>query len=74
MELKEMQTIWSQMSDQLENKKILTNKLIMEMTRERYKNKIGIISKYEGIGAAVCFVIGSNPVQLIHDPALRPQN
>lgn len=55
MELEEMQAIWSQMSDQIENQKKLTNKLIMEMTQERFKNKIGIISKYEGIGAVICF-------------------
>ncbi len=50
-----MQAIWSQMSDQIENQKKLTNKLIMEMTQERFKNKIGIISKYEGMGAVICF-------------------
>ncbi|KZS42369.1 hypothetical protein AWE51_02710 [Aquimarina aggregata] len=55
MELEEMQAIWSQMSDQIENQKKLTNKLIMEMTQERFKNKIGIISKYEGMGALICF-------------------
>ncbi|AXT59636.1 hypothetical protein D1816_04450 [Aquimarina sp. AD10] len=55
MELEEMQAIWSQMSDQIENQKRLTNKLIMEMTQERFKNKIGIISKYEGMGALICF-------------------
>lgn len=56
MELEEMQATWSQMSDQLENQKKLTNKLIMEMTKERYKNKIGILSKYEGLGAVICFI------------------
>ena len=44
------------MSDQLENQKKLTDKLIMEMTKERYKHKIGILSKYEGIGAVICFI------------------
>lgn len=56
MELEEMQATWSQMSDQLDNQKKITNKLIMEMTKERYKNKIGILSKYEGIGAVICFI------------------
>lgn len=55
MELEEMQATWSQLSDQLEHQKKLTNKLIMEMTRERYKNKIGTLSMYEGIGAIICF-------------------
>lgn len=56
MELEEMQATWSQMSDQLENQRKLNNKLIMEMTKERYKNKIGILSKYEGIAAVICFI------------------
>jgi len=57
MELEEMQATWSLMSDQLDNQKKLTDKLIMEMTKERYKNKIGILSKYEGIGAIICFIM-----------------
>lgn len=57
MELEEMQATWSQMSDQLDNQKKLTDKLIMEMTKDRYKNKIGILSKYEGIGAIICFIM-----------------
>jgi hypothetical protein len=57
MELEEMQATWSQMSNQLDNQKKLTDKLIMEMTKERYKNKIGILSKYEGIGAIICFIM-----------------
>lgn len=55
MEFEEMQATWSQMSDQLENQKKLNNKLIMEMTKARYKNKLGILSKYEGIAAVICF-------------------
>jgi len=56
MELEEMQATWSQMSDRLDNQKKLTDKLIMKMTKERYKNKIGILSKYEGMGAVICFI------------------
>jgi len=56
MELEEMQEAWSKMSNQLEDQKKLTKKLIMEMTQERYKNKIRILSKYEGIGAIICFI------------------
>lgn len=55
MELEEMQKVWSQLGDQIEDQKKLTNKIIMEMTQERYKSKIGILSKYEGIGAVICF-------------------
>ena len=56
MELEEMQATWTQMSQELEKQKILTNDLIMKMTQQRYQNKIGIISKYEGLGAIICFV------------------
>ncbi|WP_373519429.1 hypothetical protein [Pricia sp.] len=55
MELEEMQTTWSQLSDQLEHQKKLTNTLIMEMTKQRYRSKIGILSRYEGLGAVICF-------------------
>tara|TARA_R110002073_G_scaffold72537_1_gene177234 strand:+ start:211886 stop:212551 length:666 start_codon:yes stop_codon:yes gene_type:complete len=56
MNLEEMQTVWSEMSDQLENQKKLTNKLIMEMTREKYRTKIDKIFNYEFIGAIICFI------------------
>ena len=55
MDLDKMQATWSEMSDLLENQKKLTNKLIMEMTKERYKNKFNTISTYETIGAFICF-------------------
>lgn len=56
MELEEMQATWAQMSQELEKQKTLTNELIMEMTHQRYRNKIGILSKYEGFGAIICFI------------------
>jgi MFS family permease len=54
MELEEMQAVWSQMSDQLENQKRLTNKLIMEMTEQKFKNRFSTVSSYETIGAVIC--------------------
>lgn len=56
MELEEMQIAWSEMSKKLENQQLLTKKLIMEMTEEKYRRKISTISKYEGIGAIICFL------------------
>ena len=56
MELQEMQTAWTQMSQELEKQKTLTNDLIMKMTQQRYRNKINILSKYEGLGALICFL------------------
>jgi len=55
MEIEEMKALWSEMSDQLEQQKKLTNKIIMNMTQERYSKKFRTISKYESIGALLCF-------------------
>ncbi|NNL02094.1 MAG: hypothetical protein HKP39_07450 [Eudoraea sp.] len=56
MDLEEIQTIWSEMSDQLEQQKKLTNELIMKMTQDRYSNKFDKITFYETIGAVICFL------------------
>ncbi|WP_235297110.1 hypothetical protein [Portibacter marinus] len=56
MELQEMQATWTQMSQELEKQKTLTNELIIEMTHQRYRNKIGILSNYEGLCAIICFI------------------
>lgn len=55
MELQELQTLWSQMSKELEDQKKLTNDIIMKMTQEKYVNKFGKIALYETIGAVICF-------------------
>lgn len=57
MEIEELQTVWSEMSDQLEKQKKLTNELIMEMTQDRYRNKFDKITFYETIGAVICFAM-----------------
>lgn len=57
MDLDEIQAVWSEMSDQLEQQKKLTNEIIMNMTQERYTNKFRTISTYETIGALICFII-----------------
>ncbi len=56
MELQELQTLWSEMSQELEQQKKLTNELIMKMTQERYSSKFQKISMYETIGAVICFI------------------
>jgi len=57
MDLEEIKTVWSEMSDQLEKQKKLTNEIILKMTQERYTNKIQRISTYETIGAILCFAM-----------------
>lgn len=57
MEIEELQSVWSEMSDQLEKQKNLTNELIMEMTQNRYSTKFDKLALYETIGAVICFVM-----------------
>ncbi|WP_074406289.1 MULTISPECIES: hypothetical protein [Aquimarina] len=55
MELEEMQTVWSQMSDQIEKQKKLTDKMIIMMTQEQYRQKLNKIAYPEMIGAIICY-------------------
>ncbi len=57
MEIEEMKALWSEMSDQLEQQKKLTNEIIMSMTQERYTNKFKTITRYESFGALLCLAI-----------------
>lgn len=57
MEIEEMRTLWSTMSDQLEEQKKLTQEIIMKMTQERYSNKFKTLLTYETIGAILCFAV-----------------
>lgn len=57
MEIEEMKALWSEMSDQLEQQKKLTNEIIMSMTQERYSRKFQTIFKYESIGTVFCFML-----------------
>ena len=55
MELEELQSAWTQMSDELNHQKKLTNQIILDMTKQKYQNKFSTITKYETLGAVVCF-------------------
>lgn len=55
MELEEMQAVWADLSNQLEKQKKLTDKMIIMMTEEKYRNKINKIKYPEIIGAIVCY-------------------
>lgn len=57
MELEEMKTLWDEMSTEVEKQKTLTDKLIVQMTQERYYNKLRSISIPETIGSIICFAI-----------------
>jgi len=51
-----MKTLWNEMSIKVNNQKILTDKLIIDMAKEKYRNKFNRILTYEGIGAIVLFI------------------
>ncbi len=55
MELDEMKNQWDVMSKEIEKQKLLTDKLIMDMTQERYNNKLRSISIPETLGTIICF-------------------
>ncbi|WP_405396938.1 hypothetical protein [Maribacter sp. Asnod2-G09] len=57
MKLEELQSAWTQMSDELNHQKKLTNQIILDMTKQKYQNKFSTITKYETLGAVVCFAI-----------------
>lgn len=56
MEIEDIQDVWAQMSTELEHQKKLTNTIIIKMTQEKFKNKFKILTRFETIGAIVCFV------------------
>lgn len=55
MELEELRSEWQEMSTELKKQKILTDKLIIDMTQKKYNNKLKSISIPETIGSVVCF-------------------
>ncbi|WP_282050885.1 hypothetical protein [Maribacter aquivivus] len=57
MELEELQSAWTQMSDELNHQKKLTNQIILDMTKQKYQHKFSTITKYETLGAVVCFAV-----------------
>ena len=56
MDIEEIKAVWSEMSDQLEKQKKLTNEIILNMTQERYSNKFQKVTIIESFGAFICFI------------------
>ncbi len=54
MELEEMKQVWSEMSLQIEKQKKLTDKLIIDMTRGKYKSSLSNIRASEITGSVIC--------------------
>ncbi|MFD0976031.1 hypothetical protein [Salinimicrobium gaetbulicola] len=54
MEFEEMKSLWTDMSQKVEKQQLLTDKLIIKMTEERYTNKFRKIYGLESLGAVTC--------------------
>ncbi len=57
MELDEMKGLWQNMSQELDRQKLLTDKMVVEMTHQKYKNKLRGISLPETVGTVVCLAM-----------------
>ena len=56
MQLEEMKSLWDEMSLKIDSQQKLTNKLIMEMTQQKFRNRFSTLSLYETSGAVICFL------------------
>ena len=59
MELEEMKGLWENMSEELERQKLLTDKMVVEMTRQKYRGKLSQISLPETVGTVICFAMAA---------------
>ncbi|MBX2870471.1 MAG: hypothetical protein KTR30_00170 [Saprospiraceae bacterium] len=55
MELDEMKAIWSDLSDQVEEKHQLTRQQILDMMEQKYRRQVNAILIPELIGSVICF-------------------
>lgn len=55
MELEEMKNLWQEMSSEIQKQKTLTDKRIMDMTQQKYRNKLQHIRVPEIIATFICF-------------------
>ena len=55
MELDEMKALWSDLSDQVEEKHQLTRQQILDMMEQKYRRQVNAILIPELIGSVICF-------------------
>jgi hypothetical protein len=58
MELEEMKSLWEDMSQKVAAQQVVTDKLIIQMTQQKFKNKFSSIWNYEVSGTLICLVFG----------------
>lgn len=56
MELEEMRQLWDSMSQELEKQKLLTEKMIIDMTQQKYRTTLKGITLPELAGTVICFL------------------
>tara|TARA_R110002051_G_scaffold10175_3_gene38680 strand:+ start:137080 stop:137679 length:600 start_codon:yes stop_codon:yes gene_type:complete len=56
MELEEMQAAWTQMSNQLDEQKKLTDDIIMQMTQEKFSKQWNTIGAAEKVGTVISYI------------------
>ena len=54
-----MKGLWNSMSEELDRQKLLTDKMILEMTQQKYRDKLRGISLPETVGTIVCFAMAA---------------
>ncbi len=57
MDITEIQSIWSEMSIELEKQKKLTNEVILKMTQQQYRDRMNKIKYPEIFGGLVCLAV-----------------
>ncbi len=67
MEIKELKEIWNDMNEPILQQQKLNSNIIMEMTKQRYHQRIQSISDKEKIGAVLCFIIVGFLVYILKD-------
>lgn len=59
MDLEEMKGLWKNMSEELDRQKLLTDKMVVEMTQQKYRDKLSQISLPETVGTFICFAMAA---------------
>ena len=70
MQLEEMKTLWQEMSVDIQKQKVITDELIIRVTRVNYKHTLQRILIPELIGAMICF--GGAMLILMYFKLLHP--
>lgn len=67
MDIKELKEIWNDMNEPILQQQKLNSKIILEMTKQKYHQRIQSISDKEKIGAVICFIIVGFLIYILKD-------